>query len=220
MLTRYTSRRLFAWLWCFLIVLAAAPLALADRANEEKSPAGGRFLVEVGLALPQADLADDFLSTPLGAGAGSGLEIGLRWRSALSPTLALGPVFHFVNHRELIGGEAESPDYRLRATTLRYALELLYGRRDSYTRMRPFAGLAAGLSRNRLEGDGKSEGELLDDAVNTLSLALRAGVRWRGLEWSVVYNLNRFESVRFFSADGADSYNWDTVTVRMGWLIP
>jgi hypothetical protein len=203
--------------------LLAAPAGAQERRVRGATPtttAGGQFVFESGWVTSYGDLGDDFNSTALGAGAGDGLELGFRWRFPLSPTLSLGPSFHFINHRDLRGRNAAGQDYRVGASSYRYAMELRLGRVGSGARPRPFIAAGAGLTRNRFVGFSKDFSLPLDQSINALGLSLRAGAVWVGLEWSVVYNLNRFSTWRLFSVRENQDYNWDSFGVRVGWVLP
>ncbi len=83
-----------------------------------------------------------------------------------------------------------------------------------------FLGVGGGLYRNRVEGLDKAFVAAFDQSVNTLGWSARAGIAVGELEFSAVYNVNRFASPRFFDAPAEHDYNWDTLVVRVGWVVP
>lgn len=215
-----------------LMLLLAAPAvsAVEPLPEHEAAPVpGSQVLIEVGWAHPLGDLADDFHETPLGFGARDGFELGFRWRKHLTRRLSLSPAFHFSdygNHEDFI--EVLNPDGTLdelveidvSCTVYRYTLELLYTLRDPGATLVPFVGASGGLYRNRVRGYYKIFEIPFDESVNTLGLQGRIGMRFDQLELSAVYHWNRFSTWRFFRTGTDQQYNWDTFSMRLGWIVP
>ncbi len=180
-------------------------------------PGGGRLLLEGGWAVPLGDLADGLDETPTGVGARPGFELGVRWRFELSPRWSLGPAVHFLGYGDATGLGADGED-SLAPSALIYSVEALVAERDGRARL--FAGLAPCMMHRRLSGPGKDHLTKIKDTNTGLGLSARVGVRLGTSEISVVYHLNRFASYGFFAAGSERDYNWDTVVLRFGWLLP
>jgi len=207
------SRTCFALLVCGLTFLSGVP-ALA----EDHPPS--QVVFEVGYVQPQGDLADDFFATPLGFGIKEGLELGFRWRYRFSESLSISPSFHFVDYKNFSGENDDVGAYRIKPTTLRYSLELMYILLDPDTAVRPFLAGSAGIARNRVEGYWKTWDKAFDSSVNALFFGARAGLLVGGFEFAAVYNVNRFDTWRFFNTGYEESYVWDNLVIRVGWIIP
>ncbi len=179
-----------------------------------------QVVVEFGFVTPYGDLADDFSNTEKGFGIKSGIELGFRWRYHFSSSLSLSPSFHFVDYKNLKGENDEIGAYRIKPTTLLYSLELLYFLMDDDTTFRPFVAGSAAVCRNRTEGYWKTWDKAFDSSVNSLGFGLRAGFQVVGFELSVVYNVNRFDTWRFFNTGYEEGYVWDNLVLRAGWIIP
>ena len=207
------SRACIALLVCGSVLLSGAP-----------SLAGGnppsQVVIEVGYVKPYGDLADDFFTTQLGLGIKEGLELGFRWRYRFSESLSISPSFHFVDYKNFKGENEEIGAYRIKPTTLMYSLELMYILLDPDSSVRPFLAVNAGICRNRAEGYWKTWEKVFDSSVNTLGFGARAGFLVAGFEISAVYNVNRFDTWRFFDTGFEESYVWDNLVIRVGWIIP
>jgi hypothetical protein len=202
-----------ALLACGLLSLAGSPAVAGSRPSSQ-------VLVEFGYVTPYGDLAEDFFATPKGFGIKSGIEMGFRWRYHFSGSLSLSPSFHFVDFKNFNGENDEIGAYRIKPTTLLYGLELLYFLRDEEASLRPFVAGSAAICRNRTEGYWKTFEKFFDASVNSLGGSLRAGVQAVGFELSAVYSFNRFATWRFFNTGYEESYNWDNLVLRAGWIIP
>ncbi len=201
-----------------------AALVLCVVASGSYSFAGNKpenhVIIEAGLAAPYGHLGADFEKTRLGLGASGGLELGFRYRIHLSNTISVAPYFHFVNFGDFNGFEPEVEDYRVASTSLRYGAEFMVMMPGSRNSLRPFLGAGVGMFRNRVTGFVQDFTQVLDRSVNTLGYSMRFGVQFVGLEFSVVYNINRFNTWQFYQSDYRERYNWDNVGFRAGWLIP
>jgi len=202
-----------ALLVCGLTLLSGA------RALAEGHPPS-QVVFEVGYVQPRGDLADDFFNTPVGFGIKEGLELGFRWRYRFSESLSISPSFHFVDYKNFSGENEEIGAYRIKPTTLRYSLELMYIMMKPDAAVRPFFAASAGVVRNRVEGYWKTWDKAFDSSINALFFGGRAGLLVGGFEFSAVYNVNRFDTWRFFNTGYEESYNWDNVVIRAAWIIP
>jgi hypothetical protein len=207
------SRVWLALVMCGLMTAATGPARAGGHPPSQ-------VVFEVGYVHPYGDLAADFFTTEKGLGIKEGLELGFRWRYRFSESLSLSPSFHFVDYKNFKGENEHVGAYRIKPTTLRYSLELMYLLLDADTPLRPFVAASAGIARNRVEGYYKTWEQAFDSSVNTLEYGARAGLLLGGFELSVVYNVNRFETWRFFNTGYEEDYNWDNLVIRMGWIIP
>jgi opacity protein-like surface antigen len=198
-----------------LLMVSSISTALAGQGEP------GRILVEVGLAMPYGDLNDNFEDTPRGIGADNGYELGFRYRFHLTPSFSVSPGFHFVDYQNFDGVHPEVDIYSVEATTLRYTVEFMV---KSAARpeggLRPFLAAGVGLSRNRAQGYLRDFTEPSDESANALTWTLRGGVQLGSFELGMVYILNRFDSWHIHDSDVLENYNWDTVSLRAGWILP
>ncbi len=207
----HACRRTTLTLVALLLIVSSA--VAADRPHSQ-------VIVEFGVAIPGGDVGQDYTDTELGFGAKSGLELGFRWRYYFSKKWSLSPAFHFIDYRNFESTADIIGDYRLSISSLRYTVELMrhFGRQGDAVRL--FGAISGGLYSNRVIGYNKSLTEPFDESVNSLGVAGRAGVQLGMFELSVMYNLNRFSSWRFFQTGDEVDYNFDNLTMRVGWTIP
>ena len=191
--------------------------AAAAAVEDPVPPGGGRVLLEGGWAAPLGDLADGLDETALGSGSRPGFELGLRWRFALAPSWSLAPALHFLGYGDATG-LGEDGEEGLSTSTLRLGLELLVASRRWGAQ--PFAGISPCIMQNRMKGPGKDHVTPIDGSSTGFGLSARAGVRFGDVEVSAVYHLNRFSTYQFFATGQEESYNWDAVVLRFGWLLP
>ncbi len=204
---------------CACLLLAVVLLPAVDRAEAGGNPPS-QVVFEVGYVRPFGDLADDFFNTELGLGIKEGLELGFRWRYRFSESLSISPSFHFIDYKNFKGENEGIGAYRIKPTTLKYSLELMYLMRSAGSSVRPFVAVNAGIFRNRVEGYWKTFEQAFDSSLNTVGFGGRAGLLVGGFEFSAVYNVNRFDTWRFFNTGYEESYVWDTMVFRVGWIIP
>ncbi len=209
----YTGNRTRIMFLAAMLVLMSVPAVGAA-----EHPAS-EVQVDAGYVIPGGDLADGFGDTALGFGADPGLEFGFLWRYRFNMRWSLAPAFHFVNYTEFKGTDETVGDYTVRATSYRYGLQLRrsWGEGEGW---QPFAMVGVGLFRNRVEGRDKILLESFDRSVSTLGYSFQLGIRRQQVEISVVGQINRFSSWRFFAPDKEQDYNWDAVSLRFSWLIP
>jgi len=179
-----------------------------------------RVIVEGGMVIPYGNLAQDFHTTSLGFGASSGYEAGFRLRYYMTPSLSISPAFHFLNPGDFSSESDEVGEYSLQANSYRYTVELMLAQAEPRMGFQPFLAGAAGLYRNRYQGFIKPFVEQFDRSLNTLGFSVRAGLKVKDFELSWVYSFNRFSSYHFFNDESASDYNWDNMTIRLGWTIP
>ncbi len=201
--------------WTLLLLFSGASMALAGPGEP------GRILVEVGLAMPYGDLNDNFEETPRGLGAENGYELGFRYRFHLSPSFSVSPGFHFVDYQNFDGVHPEVDIYSVQATALRYTVEFMVkSAAKPEGGLRPFLAAGVGLSRNRAQGYLRDFTEESDEAANALVWTFRGGMQLGNFELGMVYIVNRFDSWHIHDSDVREKYNWDTVCLRAGWILP
>ena len=206
------------WLVLSLALSLVGPLNQPAVAGENPS---SQVIVEGGLTIPFGNLDDDFGKTRLGFGATNGFEAGFRFRLHLSSTVSVSPSFHFVDFGTYYGVHPEIEEYSIMTASLRYSLELMVmSEYKSSGRPRPFLALAAGMYRNRIQGYYQDFHQEIDESVSTLGVSFRGGVQIVGFELSLVYNVNRFNTWHFYQSDYRERYNWDNLSLRLGWIIP
>lgn len=202
---------------CLLLPSVLAVPSAADTAATAVPPGGGRVVVDVGWIVPLGDLNDGLDATPTGTGARPGFEIGLEWRFALSRAWSLAPTGHFLGYGDATG-LGTSGEESLSPSSLRYGVELMVSSDRPGTQW--FAAVGPAYVRSRLKGPGKDHITLVDDSRGGWGASARAGLRFGDTELSAVYFLNRFRSFGFFATGEELAYDWDTVSLRLGWRLP
>ncbi len=204
---------LFTWVLLFCLVGHSSGSLAAEKPDAQ-------VLVEVGLAVPYGDLGQDYDSTALGFGARNGFEVGFRLRYYLTPSVSISPSIHLLNPSKDSLGNEETGEFFLQANSYRYSVEMMLAQPAPRRGIQPFLACGLGVFRDRYQGYKKPLAEEFDRSVNTLGISVRAGIRAKGLELSLVYHFNRFETSQFFGEDEVFDYNWDSMTIRLGWIIP
>lgn len=202
---------------CTLVLLAGLVLPMT-------ASAGGRphsqVVVEGGIVFPYGNLGADLGESRLGMGAGDGFELGFRWRYFLSNTLSISPSFHFVDFKNYSGVDETIGEFRVESSSYRWGAEFMMMSEGGPKSFRPFLGLGVGMYRNRVKGFYQDFENPLNQSVNTLGVSFRGGVQIVGLEISVIYHVNRFNTWQFYRSDYRERYNWDCLGVRAGWVVP
>ena len=202
-----------------VLLLTAAVCGGVPLAHAGGNPPS-QVVFEIGYVKPHGNLAEDFLTTDKGFGITQGLELGFRWRYRFSENWSISPAFHFTDYKNYSGENEEVGAYRIKPTTLLYDLEFMYVMGGPDTFFRPLLAVSGGISRNRVEGYWKTWDKAFESSVNALTVAARAGLLIKGFEFTAVYNLNRFETWRFFNTGYEEDYDWDNLVLRAGWIIP
>ena len=201
-----------------ITLLIAATLLAVPALAWDHPP--NQVTIEAGVSFPYGQLGADFERTRLGLGATEGLEIGFSYHMNLSETVTIAPTFLFLDYGNYKGFNEEVDEFFIQSSSYRYLVEFRVTRPGSFKTPRLFLGVGAGLFRNRVTGFYQDYVKAVDKSVNTFGVSLRAGVQIIGLEFSVVYNINRFNTWLLFESDYRERYNWDTINLRAGWLIP
>jgi hypothetical protein len=212
-----------------LLAFGAFALALTiwTTADARRAP-DVEILLEGGVAFPYGDLGDDWFGTLKGAGAETGYEIGGRVRYFFSPELALAPAFHFVDFGDFASVAEDLGPFEVSTSVLRYGMDLQYffptrGRMGRRHAVRPFLNAGAGLYNNRYRDEVHETDQALtfyETSINSYGVALRGGMRVGDFEWSIIYHINRFDTVRLSDTGFKEDYNWDFLIVRAGFAFP
>jgi len=200
-----------------LVVLVALLLPGLARAGARPP---SQVIVEGGIAFPYGHLGSDLGESRLGFGAGNGFELGFRYRYHLSQTFSISPSFHFVDFKNFNGVDAEIGEYRVECSSYRYGVEFMMMSEGGPRSPRPFLGLGVGMYRNRVKGFYQEYVNPLNDSVNTLGVSFRGGIQIIGLELSLIYHVNRFNTWQFYQSDYRERYNWDSFGIRAAWVVP
>ena len=198
----------------FLLILLLVALALPALAQRRQlSPF--QFVLEGGAALPYGDLADPFIGTEKGLGAGTGYALGARLRYYLGPTTSVGPSFHYVNFSDWNDITQDGTPYSVRTSLFRYGVDIQQFLVPRGKRVRPYLTLGGALVHKRyqdwLQGDGT-----FDASANSLSFALGGGLAMGPVEVSLTWNYNPTE-LRQLVPQGDDSeFDWSYLMVAAG----
>ncbi|PID81671.1 hypothetical protein CSB20_01840 [bacterium DOLZORAL124_64_63] len=179
-----------------------------------------RVILESGVSHPYGILGGDADHSRLGQGARDGLRLAFGLRLPLSRTVFLTPSFAFVDYGDFNGSTAEVAEISIESSSYRYGLELMVRADGPPSRVKPLLAVAMGLDRNRLVGNYQDPTAFRDQSINTLGYTLRAGFQWNSLEFSAAYHINRFNTWQFYYSNYRERYNWDSLDVRAGWILP
>ncbi len=190
------------------------------RSSTYTAPAPYQFVFEAGAALPFGDLGDDVIGTRKGLGAGTGYELGARFRYFALGNLAVGPSIHFADFGDWDSVDSEGVPYSIRTSVYRYGLELQRFFGDDRSGLRPYVTIGAALQHNRYEDWDLYEGTFRSSSTN-LGFGVGAGLALGPMELSAAWHLNKTKN-RFLSefwglAD--PHYDWSYVVVRAGFAL-
>lgn len=198
----------------FLLILLLVALALPALAQRRQlSPF--QFVFEGGAALPYGDLADPFIGTEKGLGAGTGYGLGARLRYYLGPTTSVGPSFHYVNFSDWNDITQDGTPYSVRTSLFRYGVDIQQFLVPRGKRVRPYLTLGGALIHNRyqdwLQGDGT-----FDASANSLSFALGGGLAMGPVEVSLTWNYNPTELRQLVPQGDDPEFDWSYLMVAAG----
>jgi hypothetical protein len=212
-------------IFCVMVALALT-LMVGTSVDARRAPEV-EVLLEGGVAFPYGDLGDDYFGTEFGSGAETGYEIGGRVRYFFSPEMALAPAFHFTDFGNFVGIAEGLGAFEISTSVIRYGMDLQYFLPTRYQRsrhqVRPFLNAGAGLYRNRYRDELEEtdlEFSFYEASINTFGVTLGGGLRIGDFEWSVIYHVNRFETVRLSDTGLKENYNWDFLVMRAGFAFP
>jgi hypothetical protein len=179
------------------------------------------FVLEAGAVLPYGDLGDDFVGTAKGLGAGTGYEIGARFRYFATATLAVGPSFHYADFGDW---EDVDPDegfaYALRTSLYRYGLALQQFIGSDPAALRLYLTVEAALIHNRYEDWDQDLGTFWTSS-NNLAVGAGLGLYLGRMELSAVYTHNPVENRQLPVAEGVEDrdFDWSYLAVRFGFAF-
>lgn len=183
---------------------------------------GNEVVFEGGLAQPLGNQKDEFWTTDNGLEAGTGYELGLRYRYYVGPSWAVSPAFHYVSFGSFSGvgdfPEGNALGFEIRGSLYRYGLDFqkFLGSPDAVAQPYLTGGVALvhNIYRDELEGYG-----VFSEAVNTPAFSLGAGLKLGMLEVSAAYNFNRFETSKLAGGRAKLDYNWDYAVFKVGFAF-
>ena len=216
-------------LTCALLLVLVADVAEARLVRgPRRAPglqvrgAGNELVLEGGLAQPLGDLADDFLATEIGMEAGTGYELGVRYRYYVTPGLAVAPAFHYLRFGSYSGvanfPEGDDLGFDIRASQYRYALDFQFFVGDPEVAVRPYVTAGVGLAHNIYRDELQLHG-VFKEAVNTPTFGAGVGLKLGVMEISGTYHLNRFETAVITGGLEKVEHNWDYAVLRVGFAF-
>jgi hypothetical protein len=146
--------------------------------------------------------------------------LGLRTRFFLNRSWTLAPSFNFTQFGDHDGFTASGDKLKITASVLRYGLDLVYLAPGSHRSLRPFVGGGAAFVHNKYHEDIDEETAIYDASVNALSWSVVAGLRLQDWELSLQYDINRFSTPLFYPTGEDLDYNWNSVLLRIGYVLP
>lgn len=220
-------------IWCLALTWSSAPGAEAPDAPdapETPEPHAGTGLdvmVDVGLAMPLGDLGAGLPHSPTGLGAEKGYRLGLRTRWTWDNGMFLSPAFTYTEFGDHDGyddqsgkTEGQGQEFKVRAATLRYGIDVGYLAPGPAKRWRAGAafGVAAVQQRyhEELIGDEAVYEASLYDAAWLASVLLRRG----STELALEYHGSRFTTSRFLRTPGPADYDWSYAALRVTFALP
>jgi hypothetical protein len=198
---------------CFCLLLTALVLPAGEAAAR---PYGTEVVLEGGAVMPLGDLGDDH-ATEKGFGAGAGFAVGFRLQQRFPSGWSISPSFHYVEPGDFSGSNSTG-DFTVSTSQYRYGFDLRYTFARAPHAPRPFVGFGAALLHNRLNEE-YGDGTYFEDAVDAIGLSALVGVRIGSMEAALRYDLDRFDTNKFYVPTDA-SYSWDTVLVTVGFALP
>ncbi|MBD3220011.1 hypothetical protein GF314_02110 [bacterium] len=195
------------------------------RAAEAAGRPGLEVVFDLGAAMPLGNLGASFPHTDAGLGAEPGYRLGLRLRGLLDSGWTIAPTFTFTEFGDHDGVDdrtgktgGQGQKYTVKASSLRYGLDVGYLSPGDPDAWRGFAAVGAAIVNNRYKE------ELLDDEVDyadsiyDFSWMVSVGVRRKGVELALEYHASSFETSRFLLLPG--EYTWNYAAVRLGYALP
>lgn len=180
------------------------------------------IVLEGGMTLPSEEMKDEWYSTEQGFSAQTGYELGVRIRQHLGGRLAISPSFHYVSFgsHQGVGDFPQGDDlaYKVQTSLYRYGLEFhgFLANPRSATTLYIIGG--ASLTHNRYRDTLQFNG-VYESSVNAPAFTAGLGLKMRNIEVRGTYNFNRFDTSGFSSAEGQLDYQWDYISVTMGFAF-
>ena len=199
---------------------SARPARRGGSRHRQQASPGFELVLEGGMALPAGNQSDDLWITPEGLDAGTGYELGLRFRQFVAPGFAIAPAFHYVEFGGASGvgdfAEGDGLGYDVQTSLMRYGVDCqVFPAAGNRAGVQPYFSAGVALIHNRYRDELQFYGPY-DTSVNTPSLGLGLGMKARNFEMSAAYNFNRFSTDTIAAGPTDLDYNWDYLTVRFG----
>jgi hypothetical protein len=187
-------------------------------ANVDTTQWRSEIIVEGGVAQPTGDLAAHLELTDRGFGAGLAYVVGLRVRWYPTPTVVVSPGFQFTKYRAFHGVDDVGTAYHVAVSDRAFGLDLLYQTPGDDRAVRPYLGVGAALAQHHYQEEYPDS--RYEARVNSLAIALRAGVRVQSFEFALSLVRSEFTTPRFFYAGGDVTYAWNSAQVTVGYILP
>ena len=206
---------------CDVTPAAAARRGSAGRYRRADASPRASLILEGGLAQPLGDLGDNYLGTAKGFGAETGYDLGVRLRAVWPSGWALCPSFHYQDFGDFNDIDNAGDPYTVATSLTSYGLDLQHFWETPGSTLQPFvsAGLALHHNRYRDETHG-NDPSFYETAANALAVVLGAGLKVDVFEISASYAVDRFETARLSTSGRRASYDWDTLSLRVGIELP
>jgi len=222
-LTNGTATVLLLSLACLALVADEVQARIIGPTGTRRSSryqSNHEFVLEGGLAEPMGEQGDDFFTTEQGFSAGTGYELGARFRQYLGDWFAVSPNFHYTRFGTATGvhdfdGSGVLEPYSIRLSGYRYSVDFqaFMGPGDGV--FRPFFTGGVSLINNRYRDEARGYG-VYTTSINTPAYHGGVGFKMRNVEVTGEYFFNRFDSSNLPPADGTRKYDWDYLVVRVG----
>lgn len=223
-LTNGTATVLLLSLVCLVFIASevqariVGPTGSRSRSSHQSSH---EFILEGGLAEPGDELKGDFWTTEQGMGAGTGYELGLRFRQYVGDWFAVSPAFHYTRFGSAEGvlddGYGTVP-YSITVSNYRYSLDFQAFMGPGHGAFRPFLTGGISLINNRYK-DEVQYGGTYKTSINTPAYHGGVGFKMRNIELVGEYHYNRFDSANLPPTDGTRTYDWDYVAIRVAFAF-
>lgn len=198
-----------------------SPRVVVEHHHASPYQGSSQLVFEAGAAVPLGDLADDFETTDQGLEAGTGYELGIRYRYFVAGGFAVSPAFHYTNFEDDQGyydDDGLERGYEVATSVYRYGVDLqqFIGAADSP--LRAYLSIGIALYHNRYWDFAEGLGTF-ETASNDLGFAGGAGLVFGPIELSGSYDFDRASNDELPSATADDDFNWDHVTARVGFVL-
>jgi hypothetical protein len=176
------------------------------------------FVFEAGAVIPEGDLGDDYFGTTHGLGAGTGYDLGVRYRYYLTERTAVSPAFHYANFGNFKGSlddNGTERGFEINTELYRFGLGLQQFFGDPDAQVQGFVSASLVFFHNRYR-DQLSGFQDYRSSSNNLGLEAGAGLRLGPIELGGYYDLDRTKNKDLAEAGTSTSFDWDHVAVRAG----
>jgi hypothetical protein len=183
---------------------------------------GHELVFEGGLAEPMGDQKDEYWTTDNGMEAGTGYELGLRYRYYAGSNWAVSPSFHYVRFGSFsdVGDfpQGAGLGFEIRSSLYRYGLDFQFFTGAPNAQVRPYLTAGVALAHNIYRDELQYNG-VFKESVNTPSFSAGLGLKMGVIEACGTYHFNRFETSLFTGGPGKTEFNWDYATVSVGFAF-